>query len=108
MQIGRFDICYNLTSLNRFSTAPCQGHLTILIKIFSYLQTVPAEAKNIVVLAEDIGEIKGKGFDTKVWLEKYPDVTEEIYERLPKPWGKPISTPVYFDYDHAQDQVTRR
>ena len=34
VKIGRFDICYALTSLNRFSAAPREGHLTRLIKIF--------------------------------------------------------------------------
>ena len=58
--------------------------------------------------SEDIGEIKGKGADTKSWLEKYPDASEEIDECLPEPCGRPISTTVYFDSDHAHDQVTRR
>ena len=61
-----------------------------------------------MVLAEDIGEIKGKGADTKLSLEKYPDATEEIDEGLPEPREKPISTTVYFDFDHSHDQVTRR
>ena len=69
---------------------------------------MPAETKNIVVSAEYIWEIKGKGIDTKLWLEKYPDATEEIDEGLPEPRGKPISTTVYFDSDHAHDQVMRR
>ena len=37
VQIGRFDIRYALTSLNRFSAAPLTGHLKRLIKIFGYL-----------------------------------------------------------------------
>ena len=61
-----------------------------------------------MVSAEDIGEIKGKGTDTKLWLEKYPDASEEIDEGLPDPRGKPLSTTVYFYYDHAHNQVTRR
>ena len=72
LQIGRFDIRYALTSLGRFSEAPREGHLSRLIKIFGYLQTVPDKAKSIVVPAEDIGGIKGKGANTKPWLEKYP------------------------------------
>ena len=69
---------------------------------------MPADCKSIVVSAEDIGEIKGKGSDLKVWLEKYPDASEEIDEGLPEPRGAPISTTVYFDSDHAHDLVTRR
>ena len=68
---------------------------------------MPADSKSIVVSAEDIGEIKGKGPDLKVWLEKYPDALEEIDEGLPEPHGKPIHSTVYFDSDHAHDQVTR-
>ena len=107
VQIGRFDIHYALTSLNRFSVAPIEGYLKMLIKIFGYLQTVSAGSKSIVVSAADIEEIKGKGSDLKVWLEKYPDASKEIDEGLPEPWGAPISTTVYFDSDHTHDQVTR-
>ena len=78
-QIGRFDIRYALIPLNILSASPRDGHRTRLINIFGYLQTVPAKAKSIVVSYKDIGEIKGKGADTKLWLEKYPDVSEEIY-----------------------------
>ena len=106
LQIGRFDIRYALTSLSRFSEAPREGHLSRLIKIFGYLQTVPEKAKSIVVPAEDIGGIKGKGANTKPWLEKYPEASEEIDKDLLEPQGQPLSTTVYFDSDHARDQVT--
>ena len=72
------------------------------------MQTVPSKDKSILVSTEDIGEIKGKGADTKFWLEKYADVSEEIDEGLPEPQGQPLSTTVYFDSDHSHDQVTRR
>ena len=36
VHIGRFDIRYALTSLNRFSAAPREGQLTRLIKIFGF------------------------------------------------------------------------
>ena len=53
-QIGRFDICYALTSLNRFLEAPREGHLSRLVKIFGYLQSVTGRRKIIVVSTEDI------------------------------------------------------
>jgi len=108
VQIGRFDIRYALTSLNRFSAAPRAGHLKRLIKVFGYLQTVSAERKSIVVSSEDIREVVGEGCNYKEWLEKYPDAMEEIDEGLPEPRGEPITSTVYFDSDHAHDQVTRR
>ena len=103
VQIGRFDIRYALTSLNRFSAAPRTGHLKRLINIFGYLQTVSADRKSIVVSVEDIGEIKGQGTDLKVWLEKYPDASEEIDDGLPEPRGNHIHSTVYFESDHAHD-----
>ena len=59
-----------------------------------------------MVSEEEIGGIKGKGADTKLWLEKYPYASEERYEDLTEPWGKPLSTKVYFYSDHAHNQVT--
>ena len=78
-----------------------------MVKIFGYLQTVPEKRKRIFVLPEEIGEISGKGANTKDWLENYPGASEEIDEVLPEPWGRPLRTTVYFDSDHAHDQVTR-
>ena len=49
-----------------------------------------------------------KGANTKDWLEKYLGASEEIDEGLPEPWGRPLRTTVYFDSDHAHDQMTRR
>ena len=108
VQIGRFDICYAITSLNRFSAAPWEVHLTFLVKIFGYLQNFSGECRSIAVLPEYIGDISGKGANTKDWLEKGPGDTEEIDDVLPDPRGHPLSTSVYFDSNHAHDQVTRR
>ena len=72
VQIGSFDICYALTSLNRFLAAPSEGHLSRLVKIFGYFQSVTGRRKTIVVAPEDIEEISGKGANMKYWLEKYP------------------------------------
>ena len=41
-------------------------------------------------------------------MEKYPDATENIDEVIPEPQGRPLSTTVYFESDHAHDQVTQR
>ena len=54
VQIGRFGIHYALTYLNRFSTAPREGYLSQLVKIFGYLQIVSGRRKDIFVSSEDI------------------------------------------------------
>ena len=108
VEIRRFDIRYNFPSLNRFYAAPWEGHLTRFVKIFGYLQNVYGNRKSIFVSPDDIGEIRSKGDNNKDWLEKYPGATEEIDEGLPEPWGRPLSTLVYFDSDHTHDQLTRQ
>ena len=80
VQIGRFDIRYALTSLNRFLAAPRKGHLSQLMNIFDYLQSVTGRRKIIVVLPDNIEEISGKGANVKYWLEKYPDASDDINE----------------------------
>ena len=41
-------------------------------------------------------------------MEKYHDATEDIDEVIQEPQGRHISTTVYFESDHAHDQVTQR
>ena len=108
VQIGKFDICYALTPLNRFSTAPQEVDLTRLVKVFGYLKSVLGKRKGTVVSPEDIEEISGKVANTKYWLEKYPVATGDIDDGQPEPRGRPLRTTVYFDSDHAHDQVTHR
>ena len=55
VQIGRFDICYDVTSLSIFYAAPMECHIKRLVKIFGYLQNVPEKRKSIVVSPEYIG-----------------------------------------------------
>ena len=49
-----------------------EGHISRLVKIFSYLKSVNRRRKVIVVSPDDIEEISGKGANVKYWLEKYP------------------------------------
>ena len=107
-QIGRFDIRYTLTSLNRFSAASREGHISRLVNIFGYFQSVTGRRKSIIVSTEDIEEIIGKSSNVKELLDKYPEASEDIDEGFLEPRGRPISTPVYIDSEHAHDHVTRR
>ena len=65
---GRFDIRYNLTSLKCFLVALWDGHLSQLVKIFGYLQSVFVRRKCIGVSPEYIEENSGKSANVKSWL----------------------------------------
>ena len=68
VQIGIFDIRYALTSVNRFSEAPRESHLSWLVNIFGYLQSVSRIRKFIVVSPRYIEDISGKGANVKDWI----------------------------------------
>ena len=107
VKIGRFNICFSLTSLNRFSAAPQEGHIKRPVKIFGYFQNAAGKRKSIVISPYDIRDISVKGSNTTDWMKNYHGVTEDIYEVLTNPQVKPLSTKIYFDSDHAHDKVTR-
>ena len=107
VQIERFNISFPVTSLNRLSETQREGHLKRLVKIFGYLQHATG-GRNIIVISPDyMMDISGKGTNNSDWIEKSPDATEYINEGLPEPRGSPLSTTVYLDSNHDNDQVTR-
>ena len=65
VQTGRFNICFAITSLRRFSAATLEGHLNWLVKIFGYLQDATGRRISIVISPEDIRDISGKGANTE-------------------------------------------
>ena len=106
--IGRYDICFATSSMSRFGSAPKQGHLDRVRRIFGYLRANPHKAIRInpspignlpSPLAEDIMENMRKA---------YPDAKEELNSSDPIPLGKPLPITVFVDADHAHDTVTRR
>ena len=108
VQIGRFDICFAVTSLNHLLVNSLEEHIKRLVKIFGYLKYANGRWKIIVILLKDIREISGKDVNKANLLEKYPDAIEDIYEGPPELLWRPLSTTVYFDSDHAHDKVMRQ
>ena len=108
IHIGRFYVRFAVTSLKRFSAAPREGYLRRLVKIFGYLQNATGSQESIVILPKVYKGDQWKGFNTLYWLDNYPDLSENINERLPEPRGRPLSTTVYFYSNHSHDQVKRR
>jgi hypothetical protein len=46
--------------------------------------------------------------DHSIWMEFYPNASEEIPKDLPPEKGPRVRMTVYVDADHAHDLVTRR
>ena len=107
---GRLDLSFAINSLSRFSAAPREGHLKLLVRVFKYINQFPSKWIRIdhsdhIPKGTLEDPTKGKIVE---WMDYYPDAQEEIDKRCPKPKGKPLSTFVYFDSNYAHDEVTRR
>jgi hypothetical protein len=107
VSLGRFDICYTVSSLSRFNSAPRVGHMNRAIRVFGYLEQTPK--KSIVINCDDLTDLPA--MDTSLhadMMKKYPDAVEERSTREPEMLGKALNLTVFADADHAHDQVTRK
>ncbi|CAJ1948049.1 unnamed protein product [Cylindrotheca closterium] len=108
--IGRMDIAYAVSLLNRFSSAPCEGHLELAFYLFGYLKKFPNKQLPVdsrpLELCPTLTATKGT-FKAD-FLEEYPDAKEDRDPKEPKAFGKPVQTSVFFDANLAHDLVTRR
>ena len=107
MELGRIDICTEVSMLAAFSAAPRKGHLEAVMHVFAYLKKHP-RSRNVCDAAY---------FDDHVpvevdWEDFYPGAKEAAARSLPpdmpEPRGKEVVVTTFEDSDHAGDQVTRR
>lgn len=104
--LGRLDIAYATGALARFASAPREGHLALVCKLFGYLK---AHTKGQLLIDDSYRDWSSYQMDeTRSWTEFYPDAEEELPPNMPKGKGKHARITVYVDADHAHDQATRR
>ena len=107
VSLGRFDICYSVSSLSRFNSAPRVGHMHRAIRVFGYLEQ--NSRKSIVINCDELTDLPTMDACLHADMKKkYPDAAEERSNREPEMLGKALNLTVYADADHAHDQVTRR
>ena len=95
VELGRVDICSEVSMLSSHLCLPREGHLQQVYHIFAYLK---ANHNSRLV------------FDHSyfLWRTCYGNVTEELTPTVPPSKGKGIIITAYVDADHAGDSVTRR
>ena len=110
VMLGRIDIAFAISSLSRYSALPRIKHLEALEQVVGYLQKYPDKRIDVDSRPMEIdGETMKLMSESKDVLQHlYPDAEEEIDPKFPSPRGRPIQTSVWFDSNHAHDQVTRR
>jgi len=105
--LGRFDICYAVSSLSRFCSCPREGHYQRMIRLWGYLKKYPD--KSIAIDARDPIYAPEHGAELKPdFADQYSYATDAFDERFPEPLGKELPVTIFFDSDHAHDKVTGR
>jgi Reverse transcriptase (RNA-dependent DNA polymerase) len=108
---GRLDILQAINSLSRFSAAPREKHLCHLERVFGYLEKYPKRSVIVDPSPHVPSGTVDKPYTTKdetQWKDIYPGACEELDPKFPIPLGQPITTGIYFDSNHAHDEVNRR
>jgi hypothetical protein len=103
--IGRFDIQYATNTMARFASAPREGHMKRMLRIFGYLQH---HAKHRIAFDIDEPNYEGLSFTNYDWTTTYRGVSEELPEDAPPPATKEVKMTVYADSNHGNCLVTRR
>ena len=106
IQLGRIDIMFAVSALDRFATAPRQGHFDRILKVWGYLKKFPNRAFCInPAIPPEYDDLEDMQFE---WVEQYPEACEEIPVTAIPPKGPKVVISCFVDSDHAHDKENRR
>jgi len=103
VELGRIDICCEVSMMAAYCAAPRVGHLEAVLHIFSYLSS---HGKSKLIMDDSYAKLEEA--PKQDWRDFYPDAKEAIPPNMPEPLGKPVQTTAFVDADHAGDTITRR
>jgi hypothetical protein len=103
VELGRIDICAEVSIMGGFNAAPREGHLAAVMHIFAWMK---CHTRSRVVLDPEYPTHEEA--DQQDWSEFYPDAEELLPPDMPEPLGNPVKMTTFVDSDHAGDKVTRR
>ena len=103
VELGRIDICCEVSMLSSYTAAPREGHLEGIFHIYAYLES---HNRSKMVMDDSYPDLQP--LPKPLWTDFYPDATEKIPGDAPEPRGKPVDIVAFVDADHAGDKVTRR
>jgi hypothetical protein len=105
IELGRIDICYEVSSLASHLALPRRGHLNAAYHIFGYLKH---RYKVYLGMHAETPQVSNTLFEEVDWQEFYPDAKEELPPNMPEPRGKPVVVQCFVDANHASNRLTRR
>eukprot|EP00804_Cyclotella_cryptica_P020326 CCRYP_014066-RA/>CCRYP_014066-RA protein AED:0.16 eAED:0.16 QI:0/0/0/1/1/1/3/0/747 len=104
-ELGRIDICTEVSMLSSFAAMPREGHLEAALHVFSYLKSRSNSRLIFDPKEPNVGE---SDFVECDWSDFYPGAEEALPPNAPKPLGKGVTLRMFVDSDHAGDKVSRR
>jgi hypothetical protein len=108
VELGRADICLEVSLMSSHLAMPREGHLEALFHIFAYLKKYH-NAEMVYDPTRPV--IDESAFPMADWtLSSMGEAEQEevLPPDMPKPRGKGFIIRVFIDADHAGDEVTRR
>ena len=105
VEMGRIDICCEVSMMSSFVAMPRKGHLQQIYRIFSYLK-LHHNAR--LVLDPSYPDIDESLFEKRDWSEFYGNVEERIPKDAPVPLGRELLMRAFVDADFAGDVVSRK
>ena len=106
-KIGRVDVLYEVSVLSQYQAEPREGHLTNLLRIFSYWKASP---KILLYFDPRLPRHDYTTFTTQHedFAVHYRDARDELPHNMPPPRGRPVVVTAFVDASHAANQKTRR
>jgi hypothetical protein len=103
VELGRIDICGEVSMMAAYCAAPRAGHMDAVMHIFAYLKS--HERSKLLL---DPKYLKHEPVKAPQWTDFYKDAAEILPPDMPEPLGKEVQMTTFVDSDHAGDKVTRR
>ena len=105
VEMGRLDICCEVSMMSSCVSMPREGHLQQVFQIFGYLK---AHHNARIMLDPSYPMVKESDFPKQDWGKFYKIDKEAVPSNIPTSLGMEMVIRGYVDADHAGDKVTRR
>ena len=107
VELGRIDICTEVSMMAAHCAMPRKGHLEAVWHIFAYLKRHDRSRMVFDARYPDVKDAS-EALPRPDWTDFYKDVKEQVPHDAPEPRGNPVEMTAFVDSDHAGDTVTRR
>ena len=107
VELGRIDICCEVSMLLSHLALPRCGHLQQVYRIFAYLKS---HHNSELVFDPEVPDVDESLFQRQDWStsEMSHELNEELPSGMPEPRGIGFLMTAYVDADHATDSMTRK